>query len=157
MPRTWLIAASILAAAIAPPAGARISLFSVTVPVIAVVADDLFTGVAHGYWDRTGSIEIRSTSRPTVRCSGKFRYTAGDQGEGSVACNDGREAAFRFQGLSRRSGYGLGQSANKAFSFTFGLTPEESVRYLKLPPDTTLHREGEKLRLLRARGVRSAP
>lgn len=79
-------------------------LFSATAPVIAILQDDLFTGEAVGYLDRTGTIEMVSEINPARRCVGNFRYTGSKVGEGRMTCNDGAEAAFQFNALSMLSG-----------------------------------------------------
>lgn len=114
-------------------AGARMGLFSATAPVVAILVDDLYMGYAKGYLDRTGTIDIQSTSREDVRCIGEFHYTGSKSGSGQVRCNDGSAADFQFNALSRLSGYGFGRSSLGLFSFTFGLTPEDSRQYLKPP------------------------
>ena len=118
--------------------GARMGLFSATGPVIAILADDLFLGEVTGYMDRTGTIEIKSAVNESVQCIGEFRYTGSKTGIARVRCNDGTEASIDFTSLTALSGYGFGKTSRGPASFTYGLTPEQSSRYLKLP-------EGKKL------------
>lgn len=113
--------------------GARMGLFSATAPVIAVLADDLFTGEAVGYVDRTGTITATSVKNPDIKCIGSFRYTGSKTGTASMRCNDGAEAELTFHGLSTLSGYGYGKTSRGPASFTFGLTAEQAAEYLKIP------------------------
>lgn len=106
---------------------------SATAPVIAMLRDDLFTGTAVGYMDRTGTIEVVSVISPELRCIGQFRYTGTKVGVGEMTCNDGLRAAFQFNGLSMLSGYGFGSTERGALRFTFGLTPAQAETYLKIP------------------------
>jgi hypothetical protein len=108
-------------------------LTSATAPVLAILADDLFTGEAVGYLDRTGKIEVTSSVSPTLRCVGEFRYTGSSVGRGTMQCNDGNNAQFQFNSLSALSGYGFGNSSRGPMSFTYGLTVEEAKSYLRLP------------------------
>jgi hypothetical protein len=113
--------------------GARMGLTSATSPVLAILSDDLFTGEAVGYMDRTGTIEITSVIDPNLKCVGQFRYTGSKTGTAIVRCNDGAIAELSFNGLSMLSGYGYGRSSRGPASFTFGLTPEQAAKYLTLP------------------------
>lgn len=127
--------------------GARMGMFSATAPVIAVLTDDLFTGEAVGYPDRTGTINVASVKNPEVKCIGSFRYTGSKTGVANMRCNDGAEAELSFHGLSMLSGYGFGKTSRGTASFTFGLTPEQSAEYLKLPEGKRLDAKTPKLSL----------
>ena len=116
---------------------------SVTAPVIAILADDLFVGEAVGYPGR-GSINVQSKVNPDIRCLGQFQYTAGLTGTGQMQCSDGTMALFQFQGLSALSGYGFGSSLRGAVSFTYGLTIEEAEKYLKVPQGKAIHKNGKE-------------
>jgi len=128
-------------------AGARYGFFSATAPVIAILQDDMLTGEAVGYMDRTGTIKMTSVLDASLSCIGQFRYTGAKTGTGSVICNDGSSGDFQFHGLTRLSGYGLGKSARGPLSFTFGLTPEEAQQYLVLPKGKRITKEKEGIRL----------
>ena len=108
-------------------------LTSATAPVLAVLSDDLFTGEAVGYMDRTGTIDIASVVDPSRKCVGQFRYTGAKTGVATGRCNDGAEAELSFNGLTMLSGYGYGKTSRGPASFTFGLTPEQASKYLTLP------------------------
>lgn len=107
---------------------------SATATVYGVVGDtdDLYTGTATGYMDRSGTIELRNTKGN--RCSGAFSYYPGVlAGRGIIGCDDGQRAAIEFTGLSPLSGYGTGMSSNgRPVAFTYGLGHEQSARYLGL-------------------------
>jgi hypothetical protein len=124
---------TLLASGCANESGARMGLFSATGPVIAILADDLFVGEVTGYMDRTGTIDIKSTVNESIRCIGEFRYTGSKTGIARVRCNDGTEASLDFTSLTALSGYGFGKSSRGPASFTYGMTPEQSSSYLKLP------------------------
>jgi hypothetical protein len=125
------------------PAGA--GLFSSTGPVIAILAGDLFMGEAEGHLDGSGTIMIRSRSRPEVICRGQFTYSAELGDAGNMRCSDGATATFQFQRLSLLRGYGTGSSSRGSLSFTYGLTANESGPYLKLPQGKALRVGGKNI------------
>lgn len=124
---------AVAATGCANESGARLGLTSAKSPVLAILADDLFTGEAVGYMDRTGTIDIASVVDPNLKCVGQFRYTGSKTGVAIVRCNDGGVAELSFNGLSLLSGYGYGTTSRGPASFTFGLTPEQASKYLTLP------------------------
>lgn len=138
------------AAGCANESGARMGLTSATAPVLAILSDDLFTGEAVGYLDRTGTISIQSVLDPNLKCIGSFRYTGSKSGVANVRCNDGAEAALSFNGLSMLSGYGYGSTSRGPASFTFGLTPEQAAQYLTVPKGKRLFKKPEGPRLVDA-------
>src|SRR3990167_408638 len=102
-----------------------------SVSVFGIVGDedDLYTGSATGYLDRSGTIEL--TNAKGNRCSGDFAYGVGLTGQGLIACDDGQRAAISFTGLSSMSGFGSGTSSSgRPVAFTYGLSREQSARYL---------------------------
>lgn len=118
--------------------GARMGLFSAKAPVYAILYEDLFVGTAVGYVNRTGTIEIGSVIDESIRCVGEFRYSGAKTGSGTLTCNDGTTAKLQFNSLSTISGYGYGNSTRGPASFTYGLTPEQSTQYLRLPQGKSL-------------------
>ena len=112
--------------------GAYMGLTTATCPVLAVMADDFFTGEAIGYMDQSGVFTLKSGINDNT-CQGSFHYTGYSGGIGKVLCMDGAEASFDFTSLSMLSGFGLGKSSRGMFSFTYGLTPEQASQYLKIP------------------------
>ena len=128
--------------------GARMGLFSATAPVVAILQDDLFLGEAVGYLDRTGTIEMKSTLNPDLKCVGSFQYSGSRTGHASVRCNDGAEAALSFNALGPLSGYGYGKSSRGPASFTYGLTAEEAAQYLTIPSGKRLIKRPEGPRLV---------
>jgi hypothetical protein len=140
----------VLALFLAGSAGAetvRPGFFSVRVPVVAILHDELFVGEAVGYVDRTGTIEVKSVVDSADRCVGTFRYTGSDTGVVQLRCHDGSEARLSFEGLGAFSGYGQGNTRRGPASFTFGLDPAEAASHLKVPPDKKLVEGAEGLRL----------
>ncbi|MGA8007594.1 MAG: ABC transporter substrate-binding protein [Burkholderiales bacterium] len=134
----------------AGPAGA--GLLSSTGPVIAILAGDLYLGEAEGNLDGSGTIVIKSQSRPEVGCRGEFTSSAehGGTGKGGLRCSDGATATLHFKRLGLVRGYGSGISSRGALSFTYGLSAEESAPYLALPPGKALARGGSDVKLVDA-------
>src|SRR6266550_784554 len=102
----------------------RMALFTVTLPVIAILNDNLFIGEAIAHIDRTGTIALRSVVDPKDRCVGSFRFTSLKAGLADMRCDDGVEAQLSFNALGVFSGYGYGRTLRGPASFTFGLNPE---------------------------------
>lgn len=125
----------------------RDGLFSVTLPVIAILQDELFEGEAIGYIDRTGTIEIRSVRDPANKCSGTFHYTGLSTGLAEMQCEDGAREMLSFKALGPFSGYGQGGTRRGPASFTFGLDPEQAAEHLTVPPGKKLVVKGDGLRL----------
>ncbi|MEP6943499.1 MAG: hypothetical protein ABI981_11220 [Betaproteobacteria bacterium] len=123
------------------------ALFSVTLPVIAILDEKLFVGHAVGHIDRTGSIELLSVLKPKVRCTGRFRYTSLQTGVADMRCDDGVAATLAFDALGVFSGHGHGSTPKGPASFTFGLDYKEAARHLTLPDGTRLAETLEGLRL----------
>ena len=115
-------------------AAAALAGCSATANVYGIVgdADDLYTGTATGYADRTGTIELKNTKGN--RCAGDFAYYPGVlEGRGIIGCDDGQRATIRFTGMSPLSGYGVGTTSNGSpVSFTYGMDRQQSARYLGL-------------------------
>ena len=130
----------------ASPAGA--GLFSITGPVIAILAGDLFLGEAEGNLGGSGTIRIQSRARPDVTCRGQFTFSIDFGDAGNMRCSDGATATFQFQRRSLVRGYGSGSSSRGSMSFTYGLSANESEPYLKLPPGKTLRLGGKDLVLV---------
>lgn len=141
------LALSIGAAAWTGHAGAQ--LFSSTGPVIAILDGELLVGEATGHLGGWGTIAVRSPARGGRTCIGEFSHGEAPGDSGQLRCSDGASAAFRFERLSLRRGYG-GSASGSALSFTYGLSAEDSVPYLKLPAGKQLRGEGSSLELVAA-------
>ena len=124
-------------------------LLSSTGPVIAVLDGELLVGEATAHLAGWGTIAVRSRSNPGLTCVGEFSTTEALGDAGQLRCSNGAGAAFQFQRLSLRRGYGAGTSGS-ALSFTYGLTAEESAPYLKLPYGKELRSEGNDVQLVAA-------
>src|SRR5665213_619005 len=111
----------------------HMGLFSVKLPVIAILHDNLFVGEAIGHLDRTGTIDLRSVIDPSVKCVGRFHFTGLKTGVADMKCDDKAEASLLFNALGVFSGYGAGSTPEGPASFTFGLEPVEAAKYLRLP------------------------
>lgn len=123
-------------------------LFSVSGPVIAIIAGDLFQGEAEGNLDGSGTFGIQSRSTPGLSCSGQFRKTAELGGSGHMRCSNAATATFQFKRLSLMRGHGTGTASFGTMSFTYGLSAGESGPYLILPPDKALVSGGRYLTLV---------
>jgi hypothetical protein len=141
-----LIISLALFAGWASPASA--GLFSSTGSVIAIFAGELFLGEAEGNLDGSGTIKIRSSTRPDDTCVGQFTSSAKLGGKGSLHCSDSATATIKFERLSIFRGYGTGISSRGAMSFTYGLDAQESKPYLTLPSGTALRMDGKDLVLV---------
>lgn len=122
--------------------------FSSTGPVIAIFAGELFQGEAEGNLDGSGTINIRSSTKPDVTCVGQFTSSAELGGVGSLQCSDSATATIKFKRLSIFRGYGTGISSRGAMSFTYGINANDSKPYLKLPSGTALRLDGKDLMLV---------
>jgi hypothetical protein len=130
------------------PAGAQ--LFSSTGPVIAILDGELLVGEATGHLGGWGTIALRSRSKAERICTGEFSHSDGLGDSGRLRCSDGARAAFRFQRLTMTQGHGAGSPGGSTLSFTYGLSTEDSMPYLELPPGKALRGEGDKLELVAA-------
>ena len=137
-----------IAAVTANAEEARMGFFSVSLPVIAILHDDLFVGEAIGYLDRTGTIELRSVRDEKDKCTGRFHYIGLRIGIAEMRCDDGIEAKLAFNALGAFSGYGGGTTPKGPASFTFGLGPEEAAAHLTLPQGKKLVLSKEGLALV---------
>jgi hypothetical protein len=146
--RIAVLAVSIGLAGWAGPAGAQ--LFSSSGPVIAILEGELLVGEATGHLGGWGTIALRSRAKAGRTCVGEFSYSEALGDSGQLRCSDGASAAFRFQRLTLRRGYGVGSSSGSALSFTYGLNAEESAPYLKLPAGKELSGDGKDLELVAA-------
>jgi Protein of unknown function (DUF3562) len=124
-------------------------LLSSTGPVIALLDGELLVGEVTAHLAGWGTIAVRSPSNPGLTCVGEFSATDALGDAGQLRCSNGATAAFQFQRLSLRRGYGAGTSGS-ALSFTYGLTAEESAPYLNLPAGKELRREGNDIQLVAA-------
>ena len=121
--------------------------FSSTGPVIAMLGSELFVGEAEGFLDGSGTLAIHSQENAAMSCSGQFTSSAKLGGAGQLACSDGRNATFKFQRVTLRSGHGTGDSAPSLLSFTYGLSLDASRPYLALPAGKKLEHNGTTLQL----------
>jgi hypothetical protein len=126
---------------------ARAELFSSTGPVIAILDGELLLGEATGHLGGWGTIKLHSNSKAGFTCTGEFSTADALGDSGSLRCGDGVKLGFTFQRLTMLRGYGVGNLGG-SLSFTYGLTAEESVRYLQLPLGKELKGEGHSLELV---------
>ena len=142
---------TVLAAFLGLAEGANVvaaALFSKTGPVIAIMANDLFLGEAVGHLSGAGTIAIHSQRNPDITCAGQFTSSAEVGGSGQMRCSNGATGTYHFKRLSLEKGYGVGSYRGRSMSFTYGLTFEDSERYLKLPTGKKLEHNGQTLALV---------
>lgn len=95
--------------------------------------DDLYRGRAVGGMDGRGSIDMANPAGN--RCVGQFRYRGASGGVADLSCSDGRFASVQFNSLGMSSGYGYGTANDGSpISFAYGLSEEESKRYIAAAP-----------------------
>ena len=141
---TTLVAVLVLAGAAVP---ARADMLSATRTVIAIVADELYTGEAVGHLSGAGTLTLHSQSNPAVTCRGEFTSSATHGGAGQLTCSDGTAATFQFKRLTIFTGFGAGDFGHGSLSFVYGLGPLEAAPYLKLPVGKKLMHNGVQLAL----------
>ena len=135
--------------ALAGSAGApRAGLLTRTGDVIAIMAGELFLGTAEGSYDGSGTLAIHAQQDPAVTCGGEFTSSKELGGKGQLRCSDGAGATFRFDRLTIMRGHGDGTFTRGPMSFTYGLSAEESLPYLRLPAGKRLGYNGTTLELV---------
>jgi hypothetical protein len=139
-----LVAVLVLVGAAVP---ARADTLSATRTVIAIMADELYTGQAVGHLSGAGTLTLHSQSNPAVTCRGEFTSSATHGGAGQLQCSDGTAATFQFKRLTIFTGFGAGDFAHGSLSFAYGLGPLEAAPYLKLPAGKKLMHNGVQLAL----------
>jgi hypothetical protein len=143
-----LVLASTLAlGGCANQAGAKMGLLTTTMPVVAMVAGDLYTGQSVSYIDGTGVFKLKSSSAPERECTGDFHYESERLGIGEIECSGGTRATFQFRALSTLTGYGFGRTRQGEVTFAYGMTAEQSEPYLRLPSGKKLRRVDTALSL----------
>lgn len=121
---------------------------SATRQVIAVLGANLYVGSAEGHLNGAGTLSIHQQDNLDATCTGEFTSSAALGGMGQLRCSDGSTATFRFQRLSIFRGYGGGSHTRGPMSFTYGLSADQSERYLALPPGKKLQIHGNELALV---------
>jgi hypothetical protein len=129
----WLTATLFLASC-AKINDTAMNLMSSSSPAVAVVGGNLLTGTAVLFTDRTGTLDLESGAEPRVKCLGTLSFTATRTGLAKLKCSDGAEALMYFSVVGETKGYGVGDAAKGAASFTFGFEPSEAAAYLTPPP-----------------------
>ena len=127
---------------------ANAELLSATRPVIALLGGDLYVGSAVGHLSGAGTLAIHSQKNPALTCLGQFTSSAALGGSGQMLCSDGTTATFKFQRLSVFRGYGDGSTSRGSMTFSYGLTAEQAVSYLKLPEGKKLMGNGTELAMI---------
>ncbi|MEN9704662.1 MAG: hypothetical protein RLZZ393_541 [Pseudomonadota bacterium] len=137
----------LVAATLGPAKTQAFDLFIAREPVYAVVDGELFVGEARARIDRSGTLAIRSTLDPQLRCTGHFHFLNGAGGEARLRCSDGNEARLEFEALGIASGHGSGETPRGRVHFAFGLSPGKAAAWLALPAGTSLVKTPDGLRL----------
>ena len=147
MRKAWMMVLTVCIGWAGPVTLAGAGLFSAKGAVIAILDGDLFVGEAEGHLNGAGTLVIQSQKTPDLKCLGQFTSSAELGGKGQLTCSDGATATFQFRRLSVFRGHGTGSHSRGAMSFTYGITAEEAVLYLKLPEGKKLTRNGTELAL----------
>jgi hypothetical protein len=142
-----IIAVCSALSACANTSGARMGLLTTTMPVVALVSNEVYTGDAVSYIDGTGKMRLKAETDPQRECQGAFRYETGNFGKGKLQCADGSTAVFHFHAMSTLTGYGYGKADRGHVRFTYGLTPDQAAPYLRLPAGKKLQRKDSALLL----------
>jgi hypothetical protein len=127
--------------------GARMGLFTTTMPMVAIVGAEVFAGESVSYIDGTGTIKLKGSSNPRRECDGDFHYESERLGVGTIRCADGIDALFQFRALSTLTGYGFGRAKVGDVSFAYGFPLEQAEPYLRVPPGKKLQRKDNALLL----------
>lgn len=114
-------------------------------PALALVGERILTGEILLYTDRSGKLQLRSESEPSLSCMGTLRYAATSSGTVNLSCSDGRQAQLPFTALGETSGYSA--TVGGPVSFTYGLAPDSARAWLTPPPGKRLVVSGDSLRL----------
>jgi hypothetical protein len=128
--------------------GAQMGLFTTTMPVVAIVADDLYIGESVSYMNGTGIMKLKSSAHPEQECRGDFRFESDRLGVGEMRCSGGASATFQFRALSTLAGYGFGRARTGEVSFAYGMTGEQAEPYLRLPSGKRLRWKDSALLLI---------
>lgn len=114
----------------------------------AVIGNDLLTGRALLYTDRTATLELASPTDPkdeqavpAINCLGVMRYTSSTTGLAQLHCSNGMQARMEYVAINESKGYGRGYitgDPSTVASFTYGLSPEQARAWLLPPPGRRL-------------------
>jgi hypothetical protein len=127
------------------PAGAELT---ATRKVIAIIGGDLYVGTAVGNLSGAGTLALHSQVDPSITCRGEFTSTKELGGAGDLRCSDGATAAFKFTRVDVFHGHGTGTFSRGTMSFTYGMSPAQSLPYLALPAGKKLSTENETVALV---------
>lgn len=136
--RTGLVCAAMALAACAKVNDTGLRLVSTSRDAYLVVNGQVLTGDVLLVPDRTGRVSFSAEQGPITSCSGGMRYTATNSGEMDVRCNDGTQVALQFTLLSETRGYGYGATAQGVASVAFGVSENDALAFLHVPPGKKL-------------------
>lgn len=115
---------------------------------LAVVGERVLSGEALLYTDRSGTLDLRSSSgEPALSCVGTLRYTSTTNGVVNLRCSDGLQTQLPYTALTEASGQGRGRAGALNVSLTYGLDPEPARAWLVPPPGKQLVVSGTSLRI----------
>lgn len=114
----------------------------------AVIGEELLTGRALLYTDRSATLELASPTDPNddqavpaISCLGVMRYNSTTTGLAQLHCSNGMQARMEYIAINDSKGYGRGHIADTpgaVASFTYGLSPEQARAWLLPPPGRQL-------------------
>lgn len=140
-----LLAGALLLGGCAAVNDATMRVLATPSPAWAVVGEQLLTGQALLYTDRSGTLELQTATEPALSCMGTLRYTATSSGTVNLRCTNGLQVQLPFTALGEASGYG--GTAGGPVSFAYGLEPGPARAWLTPPAGKRLVVSDKSLRL----------
>jgi S1-C subfamily serine protease len=99
----------------------------------AVVGGEKFTGNVQQGMNGTGTMEIQGDVG--TKCIGHYVARSAIGGDGSLTCNDGRQAMIQYTTTSVGVGYGYGTTNTGAgVRFYFGMNADQGAQYISATP-----------------------
>ena len=111
------------------------SAMTVAMGVGAVVGGEKFTGNVQQGMNGTGTMEIQGDVG--TKCIGHYVARSAIGGDGSLTCNDGRQAMIQYTTTTSVGvGYGYGiTDAGVDVRFYFGMEADQGVQYIAATPE----------------------
>ncbi len=117
---------------------AGLRLVSTKLNAYLIVNGQLLTGDLVLVPDRTGRASFFAEQGALRSCSGGLRYTATNSAEVDLRCNDGAQLALHTTLLSDTRGYGYASNERGPASLVFGLSMQDALAFLTVPPGMAL-------------------
>lgn len=88
--------------------------------------------------DRSGRVSFSADKGTISSCSGGMRYSATNNAEVDLRCNDGTQVALQATLLGETRGYGYGSTAKGPSSLVFGMDEPDVRAFLRVPSGMAL-------------------